>query len=73
MTVLYNFKNTYTAVAKAAKSAFTLVSVKPPLMNLFHIAVSLQWLVQSPSLTNGLVITLYIKLSRFRGNCLLCP
>lgn len=58
MTVLYNFKNTYTAVVKAAKSAFTLVSVKPPLMNLFHIAVSLQWLVQSPSLTNGLAITL---------------
>lgn len=41
MTVLYNFKNTYTAVVKAAKSAFTLVSAKPPSMSLFHIAVSL--------------------------------
>lgn len=47
MTVLYNFKNTYTAVVKAAKSAFTLVSAKPPSMNLFHVTVSFSAMADS--------------------------
>lgn len=31
--VLYNFKNTYTAVVKAAKSAFNAVFARPPSMH----------------------------------------
>lgn len=53
MTVLYNFKNTYTAVVKAAKSAFTLVSAKPPSINLFHIADSFSAVADSKPFSHG--------------------